>query len=168
MKYSAKAEILETDDDAQLAWDAIEPVWDDFPVGGRFNAMSAYLDSLSSGQRSLLAIDWCQKEIRNGGMIQLFGNSTGNLVPQAIEGFRTIGAKKYADILTEASQCLGSPYPQSGNARKKAYSSLDSSEKERIEELDGEFLKLLWSDSDDLEPIRAGFVRQNCNEFIEN
>lgn len=75
MRYSASPEILNSNDRAQIAWDAIAPIWDDLPYN-RFNVLSAFMEGLTEGQRGLIALDWCQKEIRNGGLKQLFENST--------------------------------------------------------------------------------------------
>jgi hypothetical protein len=167
MKYSAKIEILDSNDLAQIAWDAIEPIWDDLPTS-RFKALSQFMDELTEGQAGLISLDWCQKEIRNGGIPQLFENSTGNLVPWAIEGFKMIGANKYADILSKASSKLGSEYPKSGSARKKAYKSLNQTDKDEIEKLEEQFFDLINSKDDDLETYRGNFVKNNPEQFIKN
>jgi hypothetical protein len=51
--------------------------------------------------RVLIAADWCQKEICNGGMLQFFTNSTGIVAPEAIEGFRALGLSECAKLLEE-------------------------------------------------------------------
>ena len=90
------------------------------------------MDTLTTGQRGLIAVDWCQKEIRNGGFAQLFENSTGKLLPWAIDGFRTIGADEHAAICSRAAAMLGADYPNSAAKRKKAFKSLSQSQKEEI------------------------------------
>ena len=167
MKYSATLEILQSDDLAQVAWDAIEPIWDDLPLG-RFKALADFMNDLTEGQRGLIALDWCQKEIRNGGFPQLFENSTGNLVPWAVDGFRTIGAEKYAVILTKVASMLGSDYPKSGAARKRAYKSLSQAQKQEIDELESAFYALLNSKDDDLERYRGSYVKSHPEQFIKS
>lgn len=44
----------------------------------------------------LYAAHWCQSEVRNGGFHQFFSNTTGLLAPEALEGFRAIGAVEWA------------------------------------------------------------------------
>ncbi len=167
MKYSASPAILQTQDLAQLAWDAIEPIWDDLPFQ-RFSSLTKFMKDLTDGQRGLIALDWCQKEIRNGGLPQLFTNSTGNLVPWALEGFQQIGATKYFSILSEAASMLGTPYPESGAARRTALGSLGSQQKNRLKTLELEFFSLLSSESDDLEGFRGGFVRDHPEQFVRS
>ena len=166
MKYSAPPTILDTEDDAQLAWDAIEPIWDDLPLSPA-KRLREFLGELEPGQKALLAIDWCQKEIRNGGHRQLFGNGTGNLVPWAIDGFRLIGAEDYAVNLHEAAVLLGPDYPVTAAARKRAITSFQAAEVQKLENLTDAFLDLLEDEATDLERYRGQFVRSNPEQFIQ-
>jgi hypothetical protein len=106
MRYYATPNILKNTDPAELAWRAIEPIWDNLPLTN-FSTLAKFMDTLSPGQRGLIALDWCQKEIRNGGLMQLFANSTGNLVPWGINGFKMIRAFRCAAILDQAASMLG-------------------------------------------------------------
>lgn len=166
MKYSADKAILNSDDLAQIAWDAIEPIWDDLPISSRFNKLSEFMAELTEGQAGLISLDWCQKEIRNGGIQQLFCNSTGNLIPWAIKGFEMIGAPKYADILHRASSKLGPEYPKSGSARRKAYKKLAQTAIDEIEKLEDLFFELINSKEYDLEFYRGSFVKNHPEHFI--
>lgn len=166
MNYSAKKEILDSNDLAQIAWEAIEPIWDDLPIS-HSNSLHQFMKKLTMGQAGLISLDWCQKEIRNGGIRQLFENSTGNIVPWAVEGFKMIGANKYADILSKSSLKLGEEYPKSGSARKKAYKGLTKEDKEEIENLEDQFFELINSKDYDLEIFRGNFVKNNPEQFIK-
>lgn len=112
-------------------------------------------------------MDWCQKEIRNGGIEELFINPTGDLVPWAIEGFHVIGAEKYAQILSEAASVLGPEYPNSSDTRAGVCEALPPSEMQRIDELESEFFTLLKSQEHDLERYRGAFVRRYPGEFVD-
>lgn len=165
MKYSAKKNILKHSDPAEVAWEAIEPIWDDLPYSSA-PKLAGFMADLTEGQRALISIDWCQKEIRNGGIAQLFANATGNLVPYAIEGFRLIGAERYAELLGSAAALLGTEYPDSGAARKRVLKSLTRAQLKKMETLDDAFLDLIDSPKHDLEQYRGGYVRSNPAEFI--
>ena len=165
MKYSANPEILKGDSDAQLAWDAIQPIWQDLPLSP-YGRLESFLADLTKGQRALIAVDWCQKEIRNGGFRQLFENSSGNLVPWAIEGLALIGAERYEAVFAEASRMLGPSYPKSGSARKEAYKTLSNRQLCRLDELEGVFYGLLKSVDDELEAYRGSYVRRHADEFV--
>jgi hypothetical protein len=165
MKYAADARILLTDDPAELAWLAIEPLWHELPLHPPAR-LSAFMANLTPGQRGLIALDWCQKEIRNGGIEQLLVNSTGGLIPFAIDGFRLIGGSSYAAILEEVVQQLGPEYPLARAFRKRMVDALSPTQRRRIDELDTEFLNLLTLPDHDLEQLRGGFVRTHPNEFV--
>lgn len=167
MKYSADPSILQQEDDAQVAWGAIEPFWEDLPLGNA-RQLLAFMSDLTRGQRGLIAVDWCQKEIRNGGIEQLFLNPTGDLVPWAIEGFQMIGARRYAEILSEAASALGPEYPVSVVERTTICEALKPSHWQRIEDLEDAFFALINSPEHDLERYRGGFVRQNPQEFVKD
>jgi len=166
MKYSVSPQILQSNDPSQIAWDAIEPIWDDIPFSP-FRKLAEFLEELSQGQASLIALDWCQKEIRNGGLRLLFENSTGNLVPWAIRGFHAIGAVTYAQVLDRAAGMLGSPYPQAAAARKRIMADWSPAQSQELEELDTSFFTLLNSPEHDLEPIRGGYVLRHPEQFID-
>lgn len=167
MKYSAKKEILQKENLAEVAWEAIEPIWDDLPYSSA-SKLGEFMSDLTDGQQALISIDWCQKEIRNGGIEQLFENSTGNLVPYAVSGFKLISAERYAEILSKASQLLGNEYPKSGAARKRALSSLNEAQRKEIEKLNDEFLELIDSTDQDIEKYRGNYVKSNPDQFISS
>jgi hypothetical protein len=167
MKYSANAEILENDDLAEVAWYAIEPLWDDMPYSNT-SKLSEFMSDLTVGQQALVSIDWCQKEIRNGGIKQLMENSTGNLIPYAISGFSLIGAQAYSELLSKACKLLGMEFPISGAARKRALNSLTDEQKHELENLDDEFFELIGSSTHDIEKYRGNYVKDNPGLFIDS
>ncbi len=167
MRYSASPAILQNDDLSQVAWDAIEPIWYDLPLSPS-KKMVGFLDELSEGQRGLIALDWCQKEIRNGGFLQLFVNSTGNLVPWAIEGFQMIGAANYAKILARAAGMLGADYPTSATARMQIIGLWSSVQVQELDRHNVAFYTLLNSPDEELERYRGTFVKSHPNQFIES
>ena len=148
-----------------MARDAIEPIWDDIPFN-KDNALETFLDGLTIGQRGLIAVEWCQKEICDGGMRRMFSNAAGRMIPWAIEGFRLIGAEKYAENLSRASSILGTDHPKSRSARRRVFGALDKSLKDEISRLESEFYELLDSTEDDLESFRGRYVKKNPDQFV--
>ena len=60
----------------------------------------------------LYAAYWCQAEVCNGGFCQFFSNKTGLLRTEALEAFRAIGLREWAEILEEAMSFFGEKYPR--------------------------------------------------------
>ena len=92
-------------------------LWHTVQTGG---SVKAYLRSSAAVPRPVLllwAAHFCLSELHNGGLLQLFFNSTGVLMPEAIEGFSAIGMPKLSATLTEAAALLGRKYPRDRDER---------------------------------------------------
>ena len=116
-------------------WEVIEPLFDMIDTG---NDHQAFIDSISSLPRTsvlLFSAHMALAEVHNGGFLQLFWNTTGILVPEAIEGFTTIGMPTMAAILQEAARPLGSPYPRDRDERWDALLAASTKNAEEIERI---------------------------------
>jgi uncharacterized protein DUF4375 len=87
----------------------------------------------------LYATAFCQFEVCNGGFSQFFGNSTGVLAPEAVEGFIAIGQPQIADIVRQAMAKFGRPYPRDRRTREDALELLP---KHSFDELEKRFYAL--------------------------
>jgi hypothetical protein len=157
--------VLRLKDPSDVTWGVVEPLWDDLPLTP-FSKLNSFMAELSVGQRALLALDWCQKEIRNGGFLQLFYNGTGNLVPWAIDGAQLVSALPYGNLLKKAAAVLGAEYPLSATARRKAAARLTSAQKRRLEKLEEAFFEALDAKDTDLAVICARYVRAYPEQFV--
>jgi len=164
LKYLIDRTKAEGLDDAELAWVAIEPLWDAISFTGGWRATSKVFRDASAGQIGLLSLDWCQKEVRNGGFAQFFENSTGMLTPEALQGFKMIGATSYAKLLREAISLL--PGRRAMRSRLCRYLQCRFLSSARLDALESSFYDLLKSD--DLERYRGRYVRENPGEFFFN
>jgi hypothetical protein len=78
-------------------------------------------------------------EVDNGGFAQLFTNSTGDVVPQAIAGAERFGLTEHARLLRDAGNEFfpdGLPTDQPTRLRQWETISEDPSIDERLEQLD--------------------------------
>lgn len=107
--------ILDERDPAQLAWAAIEPVWDAVDLSVEPGAVDDQLSRLSTGQRALLAIHWCVAEVTNGGFEQFFANPAGVLTREAREGFVLVGDQALASVIDQ----LAALFPEGWPARER-------------------------------------------------
>lgn len=101
-------------------WSLIEPFW--LPLNRSWDdgpeAFVRLFGSVPPAIGHLYAAHWCQSEVCNGGLDQFFGNTTGLLAPEALDGFRAMGATIWAAILAEGMEYFGTPYPR--NRAKRA------------------------------------------------
>jgi hypothetical protein len=101
-------------------WSLVEPVW--LPLNRSWDDGPEEFVRLFLSVRPdighLYAAHWCQSEVCNGGLYQFFSNTTGLLAPEALDGFRAIGAADWAEILAEAMKYFGTPYPREREDRQ--------------------------------------------------
>ncbi len=153
-------------DDGELAWAVIELAWDRLDLSRRPEQVLAQLDGFPEPIADLVCLVWCQKEIRNGGFVQLFRNSTGVLALRGIRGFERIGGQRYADLVRQAILALGDPHPISRKERANALKMLPAADRrELFDRLEREFYGLLRDPDHELEGLRGGYVRSHLAVF---
>jgi hypothetical protein len=106
-------------------WAMVVPWWDQ--IAEDWESEQGYLSNISRVSRPALLLGtahFCCSEICNGGFVQLFNNSTGMIVPEAIEGFRAIGMPETAAVIEEAVCVFGSSYPRDRDGRQRAFAAV--------------------------------------------
>lgn len=103
----------------------------------------------------LYATAFCQVEVCNGGFSQFFGNSTGVLAPEAVEGFIAIGQPQIADIVRQAMAKLGQPYPRDRRTREDALELLP---KDSFDELEKRFCALTHTEGGGISPASERYA----------
>lgn len=169
MGYRIRESTTKGMDNGDLAWAVIEPLWDavDFSRGAK--QVAATLSEATQGQKLLFAVDWCQKEVRNGGFEQYFLNNAGMLWREALGGFRAIGAIGYATLLENALSVFpGAEAHASKTERAKFLRSVPKAERNALfDPLETEFYKLLRNEVTDLEKYRAAYIQAHPSEFFD-
>jgi hypothetical protein len=116
-------------------WEVIEPLFNMIDTGNGPDAFAATSASILRSAVLLFSAHMALAEVHNGGFLQLFWNETGVLVPEAIEGFTTIGMPTMAAILQEAAQPLGDPYPRDRDERWDALLAASAKSAEEIKQI---------------------------------
>lgn len=101
----------------EMWWQVVEPHWDRVDIYGGDRAFRRTFAEVPEPAAHLLAVQWCQSEVCNGGFHQFFSNSTGVLAPEAAQGFRAIGMPSVADLVEKAMAMFGTPYPRAQKQR---------------------------------------------------
>ena len=151
----------------------MKPHWDE--LSDAWGNTEEYLRKLSLrpiAVRYLYSVHWCDAELRNGGFQQFFWNTTGIVAPEAVEGFRAIGAPELAEIVEEAMGRLSPTYSRDRTERQRLLDSLRSDphvseesddyfDDESFADLDSRYYDWLHSRPDGWEPLADEYARRS-------
>jgi Domain of unknown function (DUF4375) len=116
-------------------WGIVGPVWDAINI---YDGPEVFAQTFASAPKAsgfLFAAHFCQYEICNGGFKQFFGNSTGVLAPEAVEGFREIGQAQVAALIEKAMSLFGRAYPRDRKERQVRLAELSRSSLDAPDEI---------------------------------
>jgi hypothetical protein len=144
-------------------WKLVEPIWKVIDI---YSGAETFMKTFSAVRREvglLYAAHWCQSEVCNGGLLQFFGNSTGVLAPEAVEGFRALGQPRLADLLVQAMGLLGQPYERERSRRNDLLDLLPDDVYDRIARPHGDFnekfFELIYSESGGFQVAANGYAQ---------
>jgi len=106
------------------AGDAVADVWDLVSIYDGGDRFLADLAAIPEAKRHLLVALWCDREIVNGGFLQLFWNSTGVLVPEAPAAYRALGLDDAATLFETVLGHFARPYPRDRGPRRQTFTLL--------------------------------------------
>lgn len=93
-------------------WQVLEPYWDRIDIYNGPEQFLATYGEVPLVVQTLFAAHWCESEVSNGGLHQLFMNPTGVLAPEAVQAFRKLGLQDAAEVVKRAMGFFGVPYPR--------------------------------------------------------
>ncbi|MFO0897842.1 MAG: DUF4375 domain-containing protein [Pirellulales bacterium] len=143
----ARAKLAGLDDPFRSAWAPPEGKdWSDF----------------TEPQRHVSAVQILDAEVRNGGFLQYFFNSSGDQWPAAAAGLTAIGAKRDRELVDRAIALFG-PTPPSTDREERARQLAALAEKD--EEAFGKLEEAYYKDPDDLEVLLLDYVIKPADDF---
>jgi len=101
-------------------WDLVEPYWEKVNIYDGPDEFVRTFSAVPSTVQTLIAEHWCESEVSNGGLYQLFSNSTGLLAPEAAGAYRVLGVPELANVLDDAMAFFGEEYPRDRGVRDAA------------------------------------------------
>jgi hypothetical protein len=131
----------------------------------RVNALSNYgedLSKLTEAQKVLLFVESLEREVNNGGFSQFYFNSSGDYAYEALDGLKTIGANKMADILTKANSVWPNQIvPKDRTERQNVQETIEGQAAPIWEQCDNDF----YDYPDDIAGLLLEYVKQHKAEF---
>jgi Domain of unknown function (DUF4375) len=79
----------------EVTWHALEARWEKLTF-----------DGLKVEEKETIALFWLEGEVMNGGLIQFFSNSSGDLAPLAASALTRLGAHRSLELLKTAMSKL--------------------------------------------------------------
>lgn len=130
-------------DPGLLAGDAVADVWYRVSIYDGGEVFLRDLAAISEPKAHLLVAFWCDREVKNGGFLQLFWNSTGVLVPEAPAAYRALGLSAAAALFDAALGHFPVPYPRDRTTRQGTFTLLpDKDSRSQFERLDKAYYQL--------------------------
>ena len=148
-------------DDGSFAWAIIEKAWPDVQEPD----ISVKCKNATKGQKAVLAVTFCQREVDNGGFEQIFHNETGGIIGEVISGFELLGMKNRADLVSRARAFFpASVQIEDQQSRRNYLAGVSASARSAFfDPLDQEF----YADSEPkLWPFFRKYVDQHPDEFF--
>ena len=105
-----EAERAKTDPRDNLAWLTYE-LLTSRQIEGSPDEVAAQLAELPEPYRTLYLVRYADFEVGNGGIHQLFSNSSGNIAGHVPEALRRIGLDKHAGLVERGLAMFPHPYP---------------------------------------------------------
>lgn len=144
-------------------WAVIDQIWTALATP---YAPDARLMDLTPGQRAIYALTWIRSEVRNGGFDQCFSNSTGFLLPEAVEGARLLDTPAWVDLLGRAMSLFPSPYPRDRLRRQELLDELAEEQSSTMNGLDDELYDLDAAPATSLDALFRRYIEQHDDEFF--
>lgn len=155
---------LESIEDSELEQAIVDYIYT--KVGDDYEKQYEIVTGLSKGFKAVYTTWWVEAEVNNGGFNQYFWNSSSQFAMEAIDGFKEIGAEKYASLMENAVKIAIDEMPEMQKFRNKgtleAFS--ESYEHTALNELDEKFFEY----PEDLSKLRITYIRNNYGLFTGN
>lgn len=168
IEFRVPRTILTEPDPEMLAWRAIERIWEAIDIPDDPEPLQAQLAPLTAGQRSLLSIHWCIREVSNGGFDQFFSNSAGGLIHEAREGFVRVGNELFASILDQVMALFPNERPALERRLRvfqlRRMRGTGAERFDRFEPYDNAFLSMLGLG--EIQADMATYVLEHPEEFV--
>lgn len=131
----------------------------------RVNELSDYgedLSKLTEPQKVLLFVENLEREVNNGGFNQFYFNSSGDYAHETLDGLKTIGANKMADILAKANSVWpDQTVPKDRTERQEVQETIEEQADPVWGQCDDDFYEY----PDDIAGLLLDYVKQHKSDF---
>jgi hypothetical protein len=126
-----------------------------------------FIQSLPRGQRAIYATWIAEGEVNNGGFDQFYTNTSSQFAEMAAEGFRLIGAEKFAALVDKANRF----YEENKEKIDAYWDEIEENdagfyEENPLNKYDERFYALYQEEN--LNQLKIQYIRKHPEEFIQD
>lgn len=161
--------ILDTVNDEELEQVVIDNIFSKFDglIGEEYLAKEVEITSAFSKGRKMMYSTWIvEGEVNNGGFNQLYYNNNWHAAQMAVEGFKTLEAPAYVELMKKANKTYLEIKPHLDSLNDGSLESfVESYNNDPFAVFDNEFYRL--DSSQNLSKLRIGYIKNHKEEFID-
>ncbi|MEO7298063.1 MAG: DUF4375 domain-containing protein [Verrucomicrobiota bacterium] len=162
--YRIRKRQIEETAEQRIREKLIETIWDDVDDLNS-PTFKRLWNNLSSGQQALFGISLLESEVDNGGIHQFFFNSSGLLAHEALDGLKTLRAKKHVELLEKVFALFpDEKIPKQRKQRQKLLKQVTDKITEKI--FDRPFYRLSRNRGTSLDSYVLKYLASHPDEFF--
>ena len=132
---------------------------------GQTDKKKEIISKLTQEQQVFYALTVLEMEVNNGGFNQYYYNQGDEFADLAVDGFKAIGAKKFADLATRANKVFREQNKKITDKQDGSMQGFSESYKDNpLNDLDKEFYNLYKDEP--LTKLTVDYVKKNKSKFI--
>jgi len=148
--------------------DLVLLIWDNIYERMKESSLNEYdfMKTLSAGQQMIGSLWAVEAEVNNGGFNQFYFNSSGVFAEMAVEGFKLIGAEKFAELMIKANSIYAENKDRLDEFDDGSIESFSKSYTDNpLNDLDDTFYNLYMEEN--LTDLMVKYIRNNISQFIQ-
>lgn len=132
---------------------------------GQTHKKKEIISKLTREQQIFYALTVLEMEVNNGGFNQYYYNQGDDFADLAVDGFKAIGAKRFATLVTRANKIFREENKKITDKQDGSLQGFSESYKDNpLNDLDKEFYNLYKDEP--LTTLTADYIRKNRSKFI--
>lgn len=160
LKIDITREYIMSDDADPM--EIINPVWWKMDIYDSYDNYLKSVEQFTKLQRYVVAVEWYESEVSNGGHDQFYSNSTGIVWEDVLNCFKMFDDKRFADILQKSAEFMGGRPSFVRKERWEQQEAMSDEDAEKFDGLDDWFYNICGG----LKAELLKLIRANIDDFV--